>query len=151
MRRADRGALALAIALAATGAWAADVTPPEEVVFTEDDTVPEPLTTAEADGYRGVQLFIDETKTNCLACHQNYDTEGVGRSGDVGPDLSLVGDRHAEAWFRALMVDSHRVFGGDTPMPRYYVPDTHTGETMLTAREIEDIVAYLMELHLYDR
>ena len=113
------------------GDAAVRVVPPEEVAFTDDMTVPEPLTTARADGYRGVKLFIDESRTNCLACHQNYDTEGVGRSGDVGPDLSVVGDRHAEAWFRALLVDSHRVFGEDTPMPRYYVPDPHTGETML--------------------
>lgn len=139
-----------AATLGLAGAALADTpTPPEAVDFTEDALVEAPLTAEPEDGYRGVQLFMAEDGPNCLGCHANYDTSATGRSGEVGPSLSVVGDRHAEAWFRALLVDSHRVFGEETAMPRFYVADEDTGDTILSAQEVEDLVAYLMELHAY--
>lgn len=143
------GKLTVAVGVVALGSLAAAQTAPEDVGFTADGRVTAPLVEGGGDGYRGVQLFMDAEKTNCLGCHENYDTAATGRAGDVGPDLSLVGDKHAESWFRALLVDSHKVFGEDTAMPRFYVADPETGETALTAQEVEDLVAYLMELHQF--
>jgi len=146
-----RTLVAAAVMLAAAGQCGAEEIAPGDVAFTEADdvvTVTTPLTDTPGDGYRGVQLFMAEDGGNCLGCHENYDTAATGRAGDVGPNLSLVGDKHAEGWFRALLVDAHSVFGEETLMPQFYVADDQ-GETLLSAQEIEDIVAYLMELHAY--
>ena len=137
---------ALAGAALATAASADGVTPPEAVQMTADRTIEQPLTPEPGDGYRGVQLFIDESRAMCTTCHYNADVAGTGQSGNVGPVLSLIGDKNSEGRLRAIMVNAPAVLGEDVPMPAYYVPDAD-GETMLSAQEIEDIVAYLMELH----
>ncbi|MGF1502167.1 MAG: sulfur oxidation c-type cytochrome SoxX [Paracoccaceae bacterium] len=143
-----RAIVAAVAAAAASGASAEGVVAPGSVVMSEDGLVAAPLTSTPGDGYRAVQAFIDADKGNCVACHHNADVEGTGQSGDVGPVLTLIGDKNAEAKLRAILVDAPAVFGEETAMPAYYVADD-VGETILDAQEIEDIVAYLLELHRY--
>lgn len=135
---------------AAAGAAAADVviTPTEAVEMSRTQLIQASLTGEPGDGYRGVQTFIDESAGNCTGCHYNPDVEGTGQKGDVGPALVLVGDENPEARLRAILVNAPAVFGEDTAMPGYYVPD-EDGNTLLTAQQIEDIVAYLGELQRY--
>ncbi len=145
----------LAAALLPAAAVAAEtetagVVPPDEVEIAADGTVAAPLTSEPGDGYRGVKLYIDESRAMCTACHYNADVEGTGQSGNVGPVLSLIGDKNPVPRLRAILVDPRQVFGADTEMPAFYVPD-EAGETLLTAQEIEDLVAYLNELHLATR
>lgn len=141
--------IAILLATATMGAAAEEaVVAPNAVVFTAEGKIDDPLWTGRPNGYRGVKTFIDEARGDCLACHTNFDTMGTGRAGDVGPVLSVVGDKHDPARLRAILVDPTQVFGEETPMPAFYVADSE-GETLLTAQEIEDIIAYLGELHRY--
>ncbi|MGF1447519.1 MAG: c-type cytochrome [Pikeienuella sp.] len=128
------------------GAVASDVVAPDAVELTEAGTIEAPLTAEPGDGYRGVQLFITE-EAMCTSCHYNHDVEGTGLSGDVGPTLSLIGDQDSVPQLRAILVNAPAVFGEDTPMPAYYVAD-EAGETILSAQDIEDLIAYLQELQI---
>src|SRR5262249_20763120 len=72
--------------------------------------------------------------------------------GTIGPDLKGVGSRHTEGQLRLRIVDS-RIFNADTIMPAYYrrdglerVAPAFQGKTVLTAEQIEDVVAFLMTL-----
>ncbi len=54
---------------------------------------------------------------------------------------------------RAILVDSKAVFGDQTIMPAFYrtaglnkVAEDFAGKTILTAQQVEDIIAYLMTL-----
>ena len=135
-------ALAVAGGVLAGAEALADEVMPGDVVF-EGERVVSPLTDAKPSGWRGVNLFIDEAGPNCVSCHENPDVAGTGLKGDVGPVIGLVAERYGEAEFRAILVDAKRVFGADTPMPSFY---GGPGGPVLSAQEIEDLVAYLMEL-----
>lgn len=130
---------ALALPMAAGGAEV----PPAEIVYDEKGRIPKPLTDAKPSGWRGVNLFIDEARGNCVACHTNPDVAGTGMAGEVGPTIGLVAERYTAGDFRAILVDAGRRFGDDTPMPAFYGGEDGP---VLTAQEIEDLVAYLMEL-----
>ncbi|GMG81691.1 hypothetical protein LNKW23_09040 [Paralimibaculum aggregatum] len=156
MRNLLGAALAAAVFVAAGEAGGAGTSQdpaavaPGAVAMTGDGRVEMPLTASPGDGYRGVQLFIDEARTGCTNCHFNADVEGTGQSGNVGPVLSLIGDRNPVPRLRAILVNARAVFGPDTPMPAFYVPD-EAGETLLGAQDIEDLVAYLHELQVNAR
>lgn len=73
--------------------------------------------------------------------------------GDVGPEMNGVADRYTEAQLRAIVVNSKQVFGPDTIMPGFYTLDVglkpaeqFVGKTVLTAQQVEDVVAYLLTL-----
>jgi sulfur-oxidizing protein SoxX len=129
----------------AGGLAAADVVAPGAVEITGEGTIEAPLTAEPGDGYRGVLLFADPERAVCTDCHYNYDVAATGLEGDIGPALSLVGGKDSPARLRAILVDARAVFGEDTAMPAFYVADGD-GETLLSAQEIEDLVAYLSEL-----
>jgi len=70
----------------------------------------------------------------------------------IGPDLKGTGSRNNEGQLRLRIVDP-RIFNSDTIMPAYYRRDGLTGvapafrgKTVLTAEQIEDVVAFLMTL-----
>ena len=72
--------------------------------------------------------------------------------GDLGPDLSSVGNRLAVPELRLRLVDSRRV-NPDTIMPPFHSLDglARVGTrwkdaTILTAQEVEDVVAFLASL-----
>lgn len=72
--------------------------------------------------------------------------------GDLAPDLTGAGNRWTVSQLRLRMVDASR-FNPDTIMPSYYRADglvrvgrNFTGKPILSAAEIEDIVAYLATL-----
>jgi len=72
--------------------------------------------------------------------------------GDLAPDLSGVGARLSAAQIRLRIVDSSRV-NPDTVMPAYFkteglqrVAPAFRGKTVLTAQQIEDVVAFLATL-----
>ena len=73
-------------------------------------------------------------------------------AGDLGPPLSGVGKRLDTAQLRLRVADNQRV-NAATIMPSYYrveglqrVAPAYRGKPILTAQEIEDIVAYLATL-----
>ena len=72
--------------------------------------------------------------------------------GDLAPDLAGVGSRLTVPELRERIVDSRRV-NPDTIMPPYHslanlnrVGRRWQGATILTAQEVEDVVAYLATL-----
>jgi len=144
-------ALAGLVLLAAPVATAGTVAP--DSVPIEDMELKQSLTGAPGDAVAGREAFADRKKGNCLACHANADLNDQLFHGEVGPVLDGVADRWNEAQLRAIIVNSKDVFGEQTIMPGFYtmkvginVAEKHAGTTILSAEEVEDIVAYLLTL-----
>lgn len=143
----------VAAMLIASPAVAQDIVPPGAVQFSDANTVEQPLTTETPDAFRGLEVFVDRRLGNCVACHTNYDVAGMQFLGEIGPVLDWVGDRMTEGEIRAVLVDPKFVLSPDTLMPAFYIdrPGTRTmaafqGKTILTAIQVEDVVAYLSSL-----
>ncbi|MEM7530309.1 MAG: sulfur oxidation c-type cytochrome SoxX [Pseudomonadota bacterium] len=126
---------------------------PEDVIITDDFTVVERLTETPGKPFRGLEVFIDRKRGNCVACHTNFDVEAMQFLGEIGPSLDWIGDRMKPEEIRAILVDPKRVFGEQTIMPAFYTTEhgartleEFKGKPILTAQEIEDVVAYLSEL-----
>ena len=125
--------------------------PVAQTVVFEGDSVPVPLSAATADPTRGRSTFIQREKGHCILCHAIPDAE-VRFAGNVGPALAGVGARLTAAQLRGRIVDSTR-HDPDTVMPAYYrsgqlnrVGRAYIGRTVLSAQEVEDVVAYLLTL-----
>ena len=116
-----------------------------------DETIPASLTGKPGDAANGKKVVIGRKKGNCLACHIMPIPEEQFH-GLTGPDLHGVGDRMDEAELRMRIVDP-KIIDSDTMMPSFYrTADLHRvlkkfqGKTILSAQEVEDVVAYLMTL-----
>lgn len=115
------------------------------------DTIPEPLTDTPGDPERGRQIVLDREVGNCLICHRV--PEPAERfQGELGPDLSDVGSRLTAGQLRLRIVDQGRL-NPRTLMPPYYrmdgltlVAEQYRGKPVLTAQQVEDVIAYLQTL-----
>ena len=114
------------------------------------DAIPEPLTGARGDIARGRALVVERSST-CILCHSGPFPEQKFQ-GDLAPNLSGSGSRWSEGQLRLRLVDAPRL-NAATIMPSYYrVEGLHRvgtpwrGKPMLSAEQIEDIVAYLVTL-----
>ena len=72
--------------------------------------------------------------------------------GEVGPPLDGVADRWTPEELRGIVSNSGQTFEG-TIMPAFYIDSGYTrpledfaGKSILTAQQVEDVVAYLMTL-----
>ena len=124
---------------------------PQNVAFTEG-TVETSLTGVAGDADNGRKVFANRKQGNCLACHMNADMPEESFHGEVGPMMDGVADRWSEAELRAIVTNSKKVFEG-TIMPAFYVDmgyerplDDFAGKSILTAQQVEDVIAYLMTL-----
>lgn len=138
------------ISVAALPLGAAE-TKPADLMFT-DGAVEVSLTGAAGDASEGRSVFMNRKLGNCLACHANADMSEQPFHGEVGPPLDGVGDRWNEAELRGIVSNSKMMFDG-TIMPAFYVDDGYTralenfeGKSILTAQQVEDVVAYLLTL-----
>jgi len=125
----------------------AQALPPYAVV---GDAIPEPLTRKRGDATRGRALVVERSST-CILCHSGPFPEQKFQ-GDLAPDLTGSGSRSSEGQLRLRVVDASRL-NGATIMPSYYrVDGLHRvgtpwrGKPILSAEQIEDIVAYLVTL-----
>ncbi len=116
-----------------------------------DDAISAPLTGKAGDPGNGRKVAINRKKGNCLACHAMPVPEQQFH-GEVGPSLEGVGDRYTADELRLRLVDS-KVLNPDTIMPSFYktsglnrVMKKFEGKTILSAQEVEDVVAYLVTL-----
>jgi sulfur-oxidizing protein SoxX len=114
------------------------------------DAIPEPLTAARGDPARGREVVVGRDG-NCLLCHAIPDTS-QRFMGNVAPPLSGVGTRLTAGQIRLRVVDPTRV-KADVAMPAYYrtsgldtVAQPYRDKTILTAQQVEDVVAYLSTL-----
>jgi sulfur-oxidizing protein SoxX len=111
-----------------------------------------PLSSTPADAVRGEAIATDPAKGNCLACHRIPGLSSEAADGTVGPSLDGIGARRTEAELRQIMVDATPIFPR-TVMPGYFkisgltrVAAGLAGRTILTADEVEDVVAFLKNL-----
>ena len=114
------------------------------------DAIPEPLTSTRGDAARGRTLVVERSST-CILCHSGPFPEQKFQ-GDLAPDLSGSGSRWSEGQLRLRLVDASRL-NAATIMPSYYRVDglqrvgtPWRGKPILSAEQIEDIVAYLVTL-----
>jgi L-cysteine S-thiosulfotransferase len=115
------------------------------------DAIPESLTGAPGDPARGKVIVTSRQTGLCLLCHSAPLPEEKFQ-GTIGPDLGGTGSRYSEGDLRLRIVDS-RHFNPDTIMPSYYrldglerVAPTFRGKSVLSAEQIEDVVAFLKTL-----
>jgi L-cysteine S-thiosulfotransferase len=114
------------------------------------DGIPDSLTGAPGDAERGRALVLDRAST-CILCHSGPFPE-TRFQGDLAPDLAGSGNRWSISQLRLRLVDASRL-NPETIMPSYYRIDgldrvgrNFAGKPILTATQIEDIVAYLATL-----
>jgi sulfur-oxidizing protein SoxX len=152
-RRLVAAALAYASALALAGAAVAADSPPAAAVSLNvvDDGIPEPQAASSGDAARGLRLLVARDAANCVLCHAIPDAT-VRFAGDVGPSLAGVGARLTIPQLRLRVADNRRVHPA-TIMPSYYrndglalVASAYRCKPILSATEIEDVVAYLATL-----
>jgi sulfur-oxidizing protein SoxX len=141
------GAWLAALALTLASAASAQGLQPYTVV---GDAIPDSLTGARGDSARGRALVVDRTST-CILCHSGPFPE-LKFQGDLAPGLAGAGTRWSEGQLRLRLVDPSR-FNPGTIMPSYYrieglkrVGVAWRGKPILSAEQIEDIVAYLATL-----
>jgi sulfur-oxidizing protein SoxX len=115
------------------------------------DAMPVPLTAVPGDAARGRAIVADRRVGLCLLCHSGPFPE-VRFQGDLAPDLRGAGSRWSEAQLRQRIVDSRRV-NPDSLMPAYHRTDglvrvaaPFAGKPVLSAQQVEDVVAFLLGL-----
>ena len=115
-----------------------------------DDSIPASLTGAKGDPARGRAIVANRQVGLCLLCHTGPFPEERFQ-GNLAPDLREAA-RLTEAEIRLRLVDPARV-NPQTIMPAYYRADgltrvapAYRGKPVLTAEQIEDVVAYLLTL-----
>ena len=116
-----------------------------------DDGIARSLTGAKGDPARGRAIVVNRQVGLCLLCHSGpFPDERF--QGNLAPDLSGAGKRSTEAQLRLRIVDSSRI-NPATIMPAYHrteglvrVAPAWRGKPVLSAEQIEDVVAFLMTL-----
>jgi sulfur-oxidizing protein SoxX len=146
---AAAGALAVAAIAAAAPAWRAPAEEPATFAVAGGG-IRESLTGRPGDPARGRAIAADRALGNCVACHAM--PVGEPFQGDVGPDLKGVAARLTEPQIRLRVVDA-KILNPDTAMPPYHRTDRLygvrqdlVGKPVLSAEQIEDMVAFLMTL-----
>ena len=136
------------LSMSSTAAWSADI---DLAKMKVEDGLPKSLTGKPGDAKKGRSAAINRKKGNCLACHAMPVPEQADH-GDIGPDLDGVASRLTAAEIRLRIVDPKAV-NEDTLMPSFYrtarfhrVQKKWQGKTIISAQEVEDIIAYLLTL-----
>jgi sulfur-oxidizing protein SoxX len=112
------------------------------------DGIPASLTGQPGDPARGRAIVANRQVGLCLLCHSGPFPEERFQ-GDLAPSLEGAGRRLTEPRLRLRLVDSRKV-NPETIMPSYFrteglerVAPAFRGKPLLSAEQIEDVVAYL--------
>lgn len=115
------------------------------------DAIPASLTGQPGDPAKGRAIVVNRQLGLCTLCHSGPFPE-QRLSSNLAPDLSASVARLSPGQLRARLVDPSRM-NPETIMPSYYRVDHYhraapsfAGKTILSAQEIEDVLAYLMTL-----
>jgi sulfur-oxidizing protein SoxX len=150
--------LGAVLAVVAATTVSAETVAPMKVAW-EDGTIAQSLTGMAGDVKSG-EAIMNKGAGNCIACHQVSALSHLAFHGEIGPSLDGAADRWSEAELRGIVADAKQMFDG-TMMPSFYkvegfirLGDAYTGDAhpegevapLLTAQQIEDVVAYLMTL-----
>ncbi len=151
--------LILAAALIGSGAvLSAQSVSPADVAYDEYGSIAVSLSGVAGDPATGIEVMSDRGMGNCVACHQVTDLKAAFQ-GNVGPSLDGAADRWDEAQLRGIVANAKLTFP-ESMMPSFYKVDgfvrpgnEYTGKaaddtfaSLLTAQQIEDVVAYLATL-----
>lgn len=155
-----RAILTVASLIAGAGLAVAAEVAPEDVTY-EDGAVAQSLSGAAGDAANGRKVVSTKSQGNCVSCHAISEmADDVPFHGEVGPILDGVADRWSEAELRGIVANAKMTYDG-TVMPSFYKTtgyirpgDAYTGKAaksdpmppLLSAQQIEDVVAYLMTL-----
>ena len=112
------------------------------------DAIPASLTGVKGDAANGRAIVVNRQVGLCLLCHSGpFPEERL--QGTLAPDLKGAGLRSSEGQLRLRIVDASRL-NRETIMPPYYrvdgfyrVAPSFRGKPILTAEQIEDVVAFL--------
>jgi sulfur-oxidizing protein SoxX len=117
----------------------------------EGGAIPASLTGAKGDPAKGRAIVLNRQAGLCILCHSGPFPEEKFQ-GNLAPDMAGAGSRWSEGQLRLRVVDASRL-NPDTIMPPYYRADGLTrvapafaGKPILSAEQIEDVVAWLSTL-----
>jgi sulfur-oxidizing protein SoxX len=130
---------------------------PMDVVY-NDGLVATSLSGAPGNAEDGAKI-MNKGSGNCIACHEVSALSHLPFHGEIGPALDGAADRWTEEELRGIVANA-KIWFPDTMMPAFYKVDgftrlgnaysgkAHEGEVapLLTAQQIEDVVAFLMTL-----
>jgi sulfur-oxidizing protein SoxX len=115
------------------------------------DAIPEPLTATPGDPARGREIVASRQTGLCLLCHTGPFPEDRFQ-GNLAPDMAGAGSRWSAGQLRLRIADARRL-NPQTIMPAYHrssglqrVGPAWRGKNLLTAQQVEDVVAYLETL-----
>jgi len=115
------------------------------------DAIPESLTATPGDPARGREIVASRQTGLCLLCHTGPIPEDRFQ-GNLAPDLGGAGSRWSTGQLRLRIADARRL-NPQTIMPAYHrsmglqrVAPAWRGKNLLTAQQVEDVVAYLETL-----
>jgi sulfur-oxidizing protein SoxX len=115
------------------------------------DAVMQSLTGSAGDPARGRTIITDRQKGFCLLCHSGPFSEEP-LQGNLAPSLEGAGSRWNEGQLRLRLMDNKRV-NAESIMPAYHrieglnrVGSAWRDRPILSAAEIEDVLAFLMGL-----
>ena len=131
-----------------------------------DFQIAKSLTGKAGDPKAGLKWMVHRRLGNCIACHQVSKIQALakpddlkslasyGFHGKIGPPLDGLTERYTEGEIRLIVVDAKKAFpDADTIMPAFHKKDGYTrvikdcqGYAMMSAQQVEDIVAYLMTI-----
>ena len=116
-----------------------------------DGAILAPLTAQPGDPERGRRIVRDRNAGDCTICHA-LPLPQREFHGTLGPPLDGIGSRATAGVLRLRLVDP-KVLNPATLMPAYYrveglsrVLERYRARPMLTAPQIEDVIAYLLTL-----
>ncbi|MDH5558372.1 MAG: sulfur oxidation c-type cytochrome SoxA [Alphaproteobacteria bacterium] len=120
------------------------------------NSIPESLTGKPGNPANGKDVAINLKLGNCLSCHQIPALRDQTQHGNLGPNLGGVASRLSEGQMRLLLVDAG-IAKPESIMPAFYrnegfheVMPRFEGKTILTAAQIEDVLAFLMTMKTGD-
>lgn len=135
----------------------ASATPPVQrfkTYIVQGDAIEKSLTGQAGNAARGAALIQQRQKSLCVLCHSGPFPD-PHLQGTLAPDLTGIGGRLSAGQLRLRIVDMRRL-NPDSIMPTYHAPIPDSSGTrvangwrdtpILTADEIEDLVAYLQTL-----
>jgi sulfur-oxidizing protein SoxX len=137
---------AVAQAMPGGSAHAADAAPPSALEIVGDG-IPEPVAATPGDPARGRSLMLARDPANCILCHAIPDP-AVRFSGDLGPPLAASEPAHGST-ASASRRRHHPLESGDDHAKLLSgrrlssCRSAYRGKPILTAAEVEDVVAYL--------
>lgn len=149
--------LASVVALAAATPALSEMAP-KDVAYVEG-AIDASLSGTPGNPDEGVKVMTTAALGNCVACHQVSALPDVQFPGTIAPPLDGVADRWSEAQLRGIVANAKMTFEGSF-MPAFYKTDgfirpgaAYSGKApegdlppILSAQQIEDVVAFLMTL-----